>query len=240
MTITPRQKLILNTAIAEYITSAKPISSQLLEKKCDFDVCSATIRNELQALTDKGYLLQPHTSAGRVPTDKGYRFFVDNWLEDIDFEKEAAKEISEMENFLNKKMEDCFTPLQTMIKSLALASDNLALGYLPEEKILLKEGWKEILQEPEFLEQGYAARFAKMIDDFEENIEDLFSEAEEEPKVFIGKENRIPKASDFSVVVSKFSGPHQKGVFAIVGPKRMEYPRNINLINAAIKLLEIY
>ena len=85
-----RQKEILNSVIEEYINSAQPVSSQLLEKKYDFGICPATIRIEMQKLTDKGFLCQPHTSAGRVPTDKGYRFFVDNLLEKEfeNFEKE--------------------------------------------------------------------------------------------------------------------------------------------------------
>ena len=64
--------------VKEYIDSAEPVSSQLLEKKYDFDISPATIRIEMQKLTDKGFLLQPHTSAGRIPSDKGYRFYVDN------------------------------------------------------------------------------------------------------------------------------------------------------------------
>ena len=72
-----RQQDLLLKIVEEYINTAKPVSSQLLEKKHSFKVCPATIRNEMQALTKKGYIFQPHTSAGRVPTDKGYRFFVD-------------------------------------------------------------------------------------------------------------------------------------------------------------------
>ncbi len=77
MTITERQEKILNKVLQEYIKSAQPVSSQLLEKKYDFGISPATIRIEMQKLTDKGFLYQPHTSAGRVPTDKGYRLFVD-------------------------------------------------------------------------------------------------------------------------------------------------------------------
>jgi len=80
METTQRQTEILNRLIQEYIDSARPVSSQLLEKKYDFSICPAMIRIEMQKLTDQGFICQPHTSAGRVPTDKGYRFFVDNLL----------------------------------------------------------------------------------------------------------------------------------------------------------------
>ena len=78
--LTKRQQKILNAVIKEYVETGEPVSSQLLEKKHDFGIGSAMIRIEMQKLTDKGYLLQPHTSAGRMPTDKSYRFLVDNLL----------------------------------------------------------------------------------------------------------------------------------------------------------------
>ncbi len=79
--ITDRQADILNEIIKEYIKLASPVSSHSLEKKKGLNISSATIRNEMQKLTDEGYLCQPHTSAGRLPTDKGYRFFVDQLFE---------------------------------------------------------------------------------------------------------------------------------------------------------------
>lgn len=77
MELTRRQELILNSLIKEYIDLAEPISSNLLQKKYNLDVSPATIRNELQELTQQGYIKQPHTSAGRVPTEQGYKYFVE-------------------------------------------------------------------------------------------------------------------------------------------------------------------
>ena len=74
--ITDRQRQILNSLIQEYLKITEPISSELLKEKCGLSVSPATIRNELQELTELGYITQPHTSAGRVPTNKGYRYFV--------------------------------------------------------------------------------------------------------------------------------------------------------------------
>lgn len=74
--LSARQRKILNSLIKEYIYLAEPISSGLLKKRCSLDVSSATIRNELQELTEHGYVTQPHTSAGRVPTEKGYKLFI--------------------------------------------------------------------------------------------------------------------------------------------------------------------
>jgi len=80
MTITARQKAILKAVVKEYVRSAKPVASQQLEDKYDFGIKPASIRIEMQKLTDEGFLNQPHTSAGRTPTDKGYRLFVNELL----------------------------------------------------------------------------------------------------------------------------------------------------------------
>jgi heat-inducible transcriptional repressor len=74
--LTERQKLILALVIRDYIETVQPVGSQRLVDQYNLDVSSATVRNELLALTEKGYLRQPHTSAGRVPTEEGYRYFV--------------------------------------------------------------------------------------------------------------------------------------------------------------------
>jgi heat-inducible transcriptional repressor len=74
--LTERQKLVLVLVIRDYIEATQPVGSTHLVQKYDLDVSSATVRNEMVALTDMGYLRQPHTSAGRVPTEEGYRYFV--------------------------------------------------------------------------------------------------------------------------------------------------------------------
>jgi transcriptional regulator of heat shock response len=205
MPITERQKDILNSVVKEYIDSARPVSSQFLEKEYDFGVCPATIRNEMQKLTDAGFLHQPYTSAGRVPTDKGYRFFVDDLL---------GRYI--------KKDFNVNHDIKAVTKFLASESLNLALGYLAIEKILWKEGWKQVLAEPEFSQSGLAVEFARMVDDFEEHIEDFFLP---EIKIYIGRENPVSRTRDFSIITLGF----EDGLFALFGPKRMSYDKNIKL-----------
>ena len=218
--ITERQGEVLNRIVQEYIALAQPVSSQLLGKKHKLGVSPATIRNEMQELTDQGYLFQPYTSAGRVPTDKGYRFFVDellgkDWLLD---------QVEQLVAQPGRAIRDPFEFVKEATKFLAVESSDLALGYLADEKIFWKEGWQDIFEEPEFSEPGLAASFARMIEDFEENIEEMFLP---EIKIYIGKENPISKNEDFSILTSGFDG----GLFAILGPKRMSYDKNIELLN---------
>jgi len=276
MKITERQEKILNTIVKEYIDSAWPVSSQLLEKKYDFEISPATIRIEMQKLAETGLLCQPHTSAGRVPTDKGYRFYVDNLLEKqlenleigdwfgnkiegvIKFnqppeqQRKGKKRINllrppELQRRGKKKINLLRPPersdgwrriniLRLVTKNLALASSALALSYLPEEKILWKEGWEEILREPEVEEKNFISNFTKLLENFEKNIEDL--KINSGIKIYIGRENPFPKAKDFSIICSRCYFPDEReAVVSLLGPKRMNYDRNIGLINSLAEAL---
>lgn len=211
--ITERQGDILNRIVEEYIGLAKPVSSQWLEKKHKFGLSCATLRNEMQQLTEKGFLCQPHTSAGRVPTDKGYRFFVNEALE---------KEAGEFSQVFDQTWD-----IHALTRFLAEESSNLALGYFAEEKILWKEGWREIFQAPEFNQVGYAIKFVKVLEDLEKNINNIVKDSPSEIHIYIGRENPFSKTNDFSIITA--------GTFAILGPKRMDYHKNINLIDSIVK-----
>ena len=235
MIVTERQKEILNRIVADFIDLAQPISSEFLEEKHHFGICPATIRIEMQKLTDGGYLIQPHTSAGRVPTDKGYRFFVNNLFEKgIPEEKDFLK----LEDLIEREIGDRVRFLQSLTKNLAsFSSNSLALGYLFDEDLFWKEGWEDVLGEPEFKETKVITDFADVIRHFEKEIEDI--KINSGIKVYIGKENPFSKVKDFSIIISKCHFPNdEKGVLAIAGPKRMAYDKNINSLNYLTKLLE--
>jgi len=241
MGITGRQTEILDGIVEEYIVSARPVSSQLLEKKYDFGICPASIRIEMQKLTDKGFIHQFHTSAGRVPTDKGYRFFVDNLLAHLNFPQEKfgglKKEISELEDIFQKAEKDIFKLASRLTKFLAEQSSNFTILNLLERDFFWKEGWEEILKEPEFEEKDLISNFTELLESFEENIENL--KINSEIKVYIGKENPFLKNKDFSIIISKCHLPKkEEGILSILGPKRMAYDKNISLINSLIKILE--
>lgn len=230
--ISQRQKEILKSLIEEYINSAQPISSQLLEKKHRFGICPATIRMEMQKLTSRGFLSQPYPSAGRVPTDKGYRFFVDELLK-----KGLQTPKEELEINWQKEIEDSLKLIQKMTKFLASRSSNLALGYLFSKRAIWKEGWEEVFQEPEFKERKFIFDFTKLLKSFEEKIEKMkFNHG---IRIYIGKENPFPRSRDFSTIISKCHLPtEEEGILAILGPKRMNYQRNIGWLNYLIKFLE--
>jgi len=232
--ITQRQEKILNTVVREYIDSAQPVSSKLLAKRYDFGISSPMIRIEMQKLTDEGYLLQPHTSAGRVPTDKGYRFFVNKLLE-----KGISKfgNIFKIEEKLKEEREDTLKLIHHLSEFLSDASSNLAAIHLLEKDFFFKEGWEEILNEPESEEEDFVSDFATFLENFEENVEEL--KINSGIKIYIGRENPFPGAKEFSIISSRCLLPDdEEAILSILGPKRMDYDRNISLMNSLKKILE--
>ena len=95
--LTDRKKRILKAIIKTYMATGEPVGSRTISKDADLNVSSATIRNEMSDLTDMGYIVQPHTSAGRIPSDKGYRLYVDELM------KEKEDEIEEIRNLMIEK-----------------------------------------------------------------------------------------------------------------------------------------
>jgi len=227
-TLTGRQGKILNCIAEEYINSKTPVSSKVLAKKYGFGIEPSTMRLEFQKLTDMGYLAQPHTSAGRVPTDKGYRFYVNN-LHSNTFNRGFGS--------IGKEMENSLGFFQAMTRRIAELTSNLAITYFPEEDVIFKEGWDEIFKEPEFEDSTFIAKFMETVQNFEKHIGEL--EDFGDPQVFIGKENKIVLAPEFSTIVSKIHLPKKKeGVVVILGPKRMAYDKNVGIMNSLIKLLQ--
>ncbi len=228
--LSERQEELLETVISEYIKLAQPISSQYLEERYDFGVSPATIRNELQALSEGGYLEQPHTSAGRVPTDRGYRFFVDGVSR-----KEGPRSSKRLEDVFEKEVTDALEFASHAARMLANESSGLAAMYVEGASLFFKEGWEDMLQEPEFEEQESIKSFSRFLNDFEKNVATM--SLKEDMQVFIGKENPFSKVTDFSIMIAECSFPEQgKCKVALLGPKRMEYPKNIHLLTSFLRI----
>jgi heat-inducible transcriptional repressor len=134
MSITSRQEKILHSLVKEYIDAAEPVSSNLLQKKCNLDISPATIRNELQELTELGYITQPHTSAGRVPTEKGYKFFVEILIT----KREAPQFISHEVHQARQKIEKELQLAQELIKSLTEISTTLSYTRLEDKNTIFE------------------------------------------------------------------------------------------------------
>ena len=129
--LSERQEVILNNLIREYLDNAEPISSDLLKKRVNLDVSPATIRNDLQELTELGYVMQPHTSAGRVPTEKGYRYFVE-----ITFNSNSTPDLSKEIHEAQQRIEQELKLAQELTKSLTELSSTLHYARLHDKNTI--------------------------------------------------------------------------------------------------------
>src|SRR3989338_4082927 len=202
-----RSKTILETAIKEYIRSGNPVSSRELEKKYDFGVKEATIRNELGRLTKDGFLDQLHTSGGRVPTDKGYQFFVGSTLDNV---ATSNRILSERYSGLAGDLKQ--GKLREFIEAVSDETKLLGVG----KKDKGQDAYKSGLQDFESLD--------KRIDIMKEKIFNTLSL----PQVFIGK-SPITQSKNLSVVMDSFNIKGGKVLVAIIGPKRMDYDKTLKV-----------
>lgn len=126
MQLDERKKIILQAIIRNYLETGEPVGSRTISKYTDLNLSSATIRNEMADLEEMGYILQPHTSAGRIPSDKGYRFYVDRMMEEKD------KEVSEMKELLLEKEEKMDHLLKQVAKVLAVNTNYATMISAPQ------------------------------------------------------------------------------------------------------------
>jgi heat-inducible transcriptional repressor len=119
--ITQRQEKLLNFLIKEYISTTEPVSSMALKKVADLDVSAATIRNDLQELAKQGFIEQPHTSAGRIPTKKAYKHFAEKIS--VERENEFEDFIVRQVRFAHQEMEREMKMMEELMQTLE--NDNL-------------------------------------------------------------------------------------------------------------------
>lgn len=239
--MTERQEKILLALTKEYINSAEPISSERLIEKYKLPYSSATVRAELAELEEQGFLTQPHTSAGRVPTETAYRHYVDKLMPDRGLSRQEAVTLqSEILNLAAK-----YNRLaRGTAKLLANLSQSLAFAGMVDRDELHEAGLPKLFKDPEIAETEYMLDITKALEILDDRIEEIISSANSEPKVFIGRENPYMPTKKISLLITTCDLPSgEKGLLGIIGPMRMKYERNIKLLEIAantFKNLELY
>ena len=244
MEITERQKGILFAIIEEYAEMAAPVGSVTLAKL--FDVSSATIRSEMAKLEEAGLITHPHTSAGRIPTDAGYRLYVNS----LNGQMENGENIASNPAKLLESKGDRSThalelrvssqeradyAIREAVDSLVELTGNLGLATIGDQLYL--SGISRLFTQPEFTDNDRVQNVAKLLD----NLEPWLREAApgEPLNIFIGQENPIGKSSGVSLVISKFRSPYSDSSYiGILGPTRQNYGRVMSLVRYAGKMLE--
>lgn len=220
--ISERQEKIVKLLVKEYVKNAEPISSKFLAEKYDFGICPSALRIEFQYLIKEGYLEQPHTSSGRIPTDKAYRFFVDN------LKQESEERIEDEIEEIIKGITDYYKIASAISKYLSSHSSGFTIFNFGD--FTIKEGFEEIFKSPEAKDHSFVLDVLDFIKEFEER--------EFTPGLYIGEENPTQKKRNITLICSECNFPKQKGYISILGPKRMDYENNIKLINSLNKVLK--
>ncbi len=220
--ISDRKKTILHTIIKEYVKNAQPVSSGMLVSKYKLGMSPATARNDMAELEDEGYIYQPHTSAGRVPTELAYELE----LKEIKNFKKSLKD-SELELLNN-----LFSFEEVGAKKTAKAIAELSSGavfWAFHKNDLYYTGLANIFSQPEFKQSEVVYDFSVIIDRMEEIIDDIFEKIDEGEHIMIGSQN--PFGNFLSTVLVKYKKDKMSGLFGIIGPTRMDYAKNLALVN---------
>lgn len=220
--LTSRQKDILRAIIEKYIETAMPVGSEILEREYSLGVSPATIRNEMVRLTDLGYIQKPHTSAGRIPTPMGLKFYI---LELMDEKSLSVKDEVLMKEHLwenryehNKLLRNAVRELAQKTKTLAVATDN--------EGQLFAAGAANILDMPEFYDIDLTKEVLGLLDEIG-GFDALFSRStfEQDVSVLFGEELGQELLAPCGFVFTQYhDASSHTGYIGIVGPMRLNYP----------------
>lgn len=229
--MSPRQQQILSAIVEQYAEVASPVGSSLMAKV--FNVSSATIRAEMAELERLGFIQQPHTSAGRVPTDKGYRFYVNNLTEQAETSVETRGERA-----LTARVGGGGLPERTIrnaVDTLVELTHNLGLATIGNQ--LYMSGLSNLFGQPEFIGGAQVQQVARLLDNLEPWLREA---APNEPlSVYIGAENPIGRSAQCSLIISRFRSPYSDASYiGVLGPTRQSYRDVMGLVEHAGRALE--
>lgn len=236
--MTERQIAILEAVIEQYAEVAVPVGSVTLAKL--FGVSSATVRSEMARLEELGLIAQPHTSAGRVPTDKGYRLYVNRLTENEHVSSTNEPRLIDrsaraIDARVQTHVNQADRAIRSAVDSLVELTRNMGLATIGEELYL--SGMGNLFSHPEFADGVHVQAVARLIDNLEPWLREV---APNEPlNVYIGSENPIGKSSGASLIISRFQSPYSnRSYIGVLGPTRQDYAKTMRLVRYTGSMLE--
>ncbi|HXV27562.1 MAG TPA: hypothetical protein VD913_01215 [bacterium] len=232
--------------IQVHIESAQPVSSKRVTERARLQSSPATVRHEMGILEDMGYLTHPHTSSGRIPTDQGYRYYVDHdfrevLLDSYYFEslKDDFLEASSDAGFLAEKISGTLSLLSEEAGLVVISDPPVEDFEKARRRRFFLQGSRYILEKPEFQDLEKVRGLFKTLEEKTGLIEMLAGKnSEQEVRIAIGRENRPEPLWDCSVVsAAYFAGDRNLGTLAIMGPKRMHYSHTVPLVREMARLI---
>lgn len=234
--LTNRQLKILKHIVEEYIETAEPVGSDLLDKKFSLGVSPATIRNEMGELTRLGYLTQPHVSAGRSPTPKALKLYVSNLMEpkkmSVTDEVKSKQKVWDYKPEFQKALREATRELAETSQSLAVSADDQGDAFYA--------GTANILNMPEFFDIDLTRNVLSLLDRFD-YLDKMFSRTDNEGEtcILLGDDLGYDYLSPCGLVFTRF-GKDQKyqGVIGVLGPYRLNYQRVVPAVKYFGRLID--
>ncbi len=230
-----RQAKLLTAIIDEFIRTAIPVGSQQILERGFLPVSGATIRNEMQILATEGLIEQPHTSAGRIPTVKGYRMYVQQFMNPTSHERIVRNKFDDLKQqyFQHKDRERVY-------ETVALLSNmipNVSFATVPHRDQVYYLGLSNAMHQPEFQTDNQFV--SGVVEVLEKQLTSLISKItlEDNVQYYIGDRNLCPQFSSCSMMVTKYKIRDQVGAIGILGPVRMDYAYNTVALEMAAGLL---
>lgn len=231
-----RKEKVLAYVVGEYIQEGSPISSNQIVSERFFDLSPATIRHVLAELEEDGFLTHPHTSAGRIPTQDGYRYYVDNLMNEIEFltiEKERVaieyeKGVSELELLIEKASE--MLAQETHYTSIISIDDG--------RNKLFCRGVSFVTGYPEFHNIQKIQSILRVLEQKEQILELINRDLKKKIDIYIGKEMECSDIDGCSLIISRYGKDDGlKGRLALLGPTRMNYGKAVSILEYFSELI---
>lgn len=239
--LTDRQKKLLNHIVEDYIETAVPVGSSYLVKKFNLGVSDATVRNDCQILEKEGFIVSPHTSAGRIPTEVGYSTYLEN--KGIDDHEVTKSLLSNDQKTLEKVYKQALSHVENPADPLITKSVAKALAELSQSAVLVGFGKRDVyytglsylFAQPEFNDINLVYTIGEVVDHLDDVFPDVFDEFDETVSIKIGSNNKF--SSDCSFIGTKFDFNGEAGLIGLLGPMRMPYTQNVNRLKDVRHLL---
>lgn len=221
--LSSRKQDLLAGIVQEYTETARPVGSKWLVDKLGLDLSSATIRNEMKELEDQGFITHPHTSAGRIPTALGYRYYIEHFLD------KTAPLASDHQARLDASVANAAEPVvKQLAKEIAAISNDAVLVSLNHSSFYYT-GITNLFRKPEFRAVAEVTVLSELIDHLDDVMTALQQRTFSDIEVLLAEDN--PVSEYCATVVTRYAvTPQTSGVMAILGPTRMNYQLNHQIL----------
>lgn len=232
-----RKENILAITVDQYIKTLFPVSSAFIAQESGLELSSATIRNVLAELEEEGYLTHPHTSAGRIPTQRGYRYYVDHLMEEIQLLEEEKVRIRSEYARVSAELEDLLERTSKVLSETTHYTSLVSVDGWGHK--VFCQGTSFIVGYPDYQNIEKIRSILAVLDEKERLLEIINKELEGRVEVFIGQEMECEDIDNCSLVVSRYRSRHgPSGRIAVLGPTRMDYKRVVSALDYLSSLME--